>query len=85
MKHLIFMTFALVLGIQSNAETCKMTLRDVNKIIVTKELKRSLAQAKAVEACVDLREQKYKELRGDVNEEQYDRIINSCSIQSCEN
>lgn len=63
---------------------CKLRAYDIETPIVGTGSKKADALANAIEKCVDQRTEKFERLRGQVDEDRYAALIDSCTQLSCE-
>lgn len=63
---------------------CKLRLYDVAQPVVGIGSKKVDALADAIEKCVDKRTEKFERHRGQIDEERYATLIDSCTELSCE-
>ncbi len=77
--------FALTLSNIANAKgaKCELNLNDTSTTVVGVGETKAQAQANALEKCVEHRTMYFEKHRGNVDEDRFTALIDSCSAMSC--
>ena len=80
---IVMLSLSLSTAAHAKGSKCEFNLNDTSTTVVGVGETKAQAQANALEKCVEQRTVHFEKHRGDIDEDRFAAMIDSCSVLTC--